>query len=385
MAITAKGHAGATVTFDGERITIERKGFLARMSVGAGERTIPLAALSAVEWDEPTMLRNGSIKFVHDGRAAAGNIAQDPDGVIVTKQQARQFHELRDAVKAAIANRLVPAETAEHVTPPPTGHPIRPWSTGPFSELEAVGESYRPEAFARTFANVPGFDSERGTEIRPDAALALDPDNPHATGTAVSIWLEGSHVGFLSNADAAVWGPIVRDLRDQERFLVLRSRVWATRKPTGRINARVTLYMPDPTEITPANPVPDGPIVVLPYGPGKNIQVQREEDHLDVLAPYLTPKGAALAVTLHRVTEQRARSSVELIEVRLDGQRVGVLTSTSTANLAPLIEFTDNLGKIAVARARLSGTTTKAELVLSVEKAATIEQAWYDAVADHGN
>ena len=107
MTITAKGHAGATVTFDGERITIERKGFLAKMSVGAGERTIPLAALSAVEWEEPTSLKNGSIRFVHAGGIEAGNIAQDPDGVIVTKQQARQFHDLRDAVEAAITNRPV--------------------------------------------------------------------------------------------------------------------------------------------------------------------------------------------------------------------------------------------------------------------------------------
>src|SRR5690606_4696286 len=56
-----------TVLFDGEWITIQRKGFVARSTHGGGEVRIPLSGLAAVEWRAPTRVTNGYIAFVPVG------------------------------------------------------------------------------------------------------------------------------------------------------------------------------------------------------------------------------------------------------------------------------------------------------------------------------
>ena len=48
-AIEVKGNTG-TVRFDGQTITIFRKGLLARAGVGKGEKHIPLAHVTAVQF-----------------------------------------------------------------------------------------------------------------------------------------------------------------------------------------------------------------------------------------------------------------------------------------------------------------------------------------------
>ncbi|NCD21154.1 MAG: DUF4429 domain-containing protein, partial [Actinobacteria bacterium] len=58
QAIHAKGLNGQ-VTFDGQFITIERKGFWAASSVGRGTKRIPLSSVTAVQWKPPTTFFNG--------------------------------------------------------------------------------------------------------------------------------------------------------------------------------------------------------------------------------------------------------------------------------------------------------------------------------------
>jgi hypothetical protein len=47
--IEAKGVNGQ-IYFDGTYVTITRKGFMARATVGKGEKRIPLNAISSVQW-----------------------------------------------------------------------------------------------------------------------------------------------------------------------------------------------------------------------------------------------------------------------------------------------------------------------------------------------
>src|SRR4051812_16627178 len=47
--LEVKGHSG-TVRFDGRVVVISRKGILARASVGKGEKQIPVAHLTAVQF-----------------------------------------------------------------------------------------------------------------------------------------------------------------------------------------------------------------------------------------------------------------------------------------------------------------------------------------------
>ena len=107
--ISAKGHNG-TVHFDGHFVTIERKGFLARASVGKGEKRIPVQSIQAIQWKPPGMLVNGFIEFSVAGGnearsrfgAATTDAGKNENAVVVTKGQAAEFLALRDAIEGAI-------------------------------------------------------------------------------------------------------------------------------------------------------------------------------------------------------------------------------------------------------------------------------------------
>jgi hypothetical protein len=113
--IEAKGHNG-TVTFDGNFVTISRTGALARMSVGKGDKRIPVASINAVQWKPPGAVMNGFIQFTLGGgnerRSKFGrqtsDAVNDENSVIVTKKQEDVFLALRAAVEDAIVHRGQP-------------------------------------------------------------------------------------------------------------------------------------------------------------------------------------------------------------------------------------------------------------------------------------
>lgn len=118
----AHGHNGQ-VRFDGQFVTITRQGFLARASVGKGEKHIPITSIAAVQWKPAGPLVNGYIQFTAGGqesRAAFGrqttDAARDENSVVFTRKQMPQFEQLRAAVQHALAARV-------QGTPPPPAQP----------------------------------------------------------------------------------------------------------------------------------------------------------------------------------------------------------------------------------------------------------------------
>jgi hypothetical protein len=107
--IEAKGHNG-TVYFDGRSIRIVREGFLARASVGKGEKRIPLHSVTGVQWKEPGIMANGFIAFTIPGGneknsrfgSATMDATKDENAVIVTRKQKAAFVELREAIERAM-------------------------------------------------------------------------------------------------------------------------------------------------------------------------------------------------------------------------------------------------------------------------------------------
>ncbi|GLW58133.1 DUF4429 domain-containing protein [Kitasatospora phosalacinea] len=116
--IEAKGNTGQ-VTFDGEYVTITRKGFRARMTVGKGEKRIHVSQITAVQWKPPGMLVSGFIQFTVPGGierrsgfgSQTGSAAEDENSVLFLKNQAPAFEELREAVDEAIARQHRPASS----------------------------------------------------------------------------------------------------------------------------------------------------------------------------------------------------------------------------------------------------------------------------------
>jgi hypothetical protein len=113
--ISAKGHNGQ-VTFDGDFITITRKGFLGRTTIGKSEKRIPAGAITSVQWKPPGAMMNGSISFSLAGGnetksrfgSQTRDAAKDENAVIVTKKQAAAFLALRVAIERKIAERYNP-------------------------------------------------------------------------------------------------------------------------------------------------------------------------------------------------------------------------------------------------------------------------------------
>lgn len=117
--IEVSGHGGQ-VHFDGQYVTITRKGFLARATVGKGEKRLHISQITAVQWKPAGAFVNGFIQFTVPGgnerRSAFGSqtksAAQDENSVVFTKQQQSGFEKLRAALDQAIAAQHAPQAAA---------------------------------------------------------------------------------------------------------------------------------------------------------------------------------------------------------------------------------------------------------------------------------
>jgi len=110
----AKGHTG-TVSFDGSFVTITRSG-MTRLTVGKGEKRIPLGSISGVEFKPAGALVNGFIQFTIPGgverRSRAGSrtvdAGRDENSVLFTRKEQPAFDELRRLIEAAMVQRAAP-------------------------------------------------------------------------------------------------------------------------------------------------------------------------------------------------------------------------------------------------------------------------------------
>jgi hypothetical protein len=117
--VEVKGHNG-TVIFDGDFVTIRRSGFMARATIGKGEKRIPLGSIAAVQWKPAGAMMNGFISFTLGGgnetRSRFGSqtfdATKDENSVVFVKKQMPEFDALRNEVEQAIASRHRPAEAA---------------------------------------------------------------------------------------------------------------------------------------------------------------------------------------------------------------------------------------------------------------------------------
>lgn len=265
-----------------------------------------------------------------------------------------------------------PRASRQPVYEPPsaTGQSLEPWS--PTSRLfEVAGEYFRMANIADLFAGLP-TDSPGGYELQEPAQLVADPSNPHDPN-AVAVYVRDLHVGYLERQDAVSYHQPIAEVARRGYTVQVDSRQWARGRP-GDLGARVTLQLPPPNGFLPANDFPPGAFVIPR---GSTMQVTQEDQHMDVLRPLLQRHGheVPLAATLHRVAVERARSTITLVQVQVDGQPVGVLSPVQSSNLEALIGHIAERGRTPVVRAVLKGNAIKAEVTLYVSKAQNLDPA----------
>ena len=101
--IEVKGSNGQVVCFDGQFVTITRKGFIAR------EKRLPISQIAAVQWKPAGWAWNGFIQFtVPGGNKQTTRAAKDENSVMFTKKQMPEFERLRAAIDEAIVRQHAP-------------------------------------------------------------------------------------------------------------------------------------------------------------------------------------------------------------------------------------------------------------------------------------
>ncbi|QHA04614.1 DUF4429 domain-containing protein [Streptomyces broussonetiae] len=109
---------GGQIQFDGQYVTITRKGFLARSIVGKGEKRLHISQIASIQWKPAGAIVEGFIQFGVNGgverRSQFGSQTQsargDENSVLFTKKQMPAFEELRKALDAAIAQQHAPQQ-----------------------------------------------------------------------------------------------------------------------------------------------------------------------------------------------------------------------------------------------------------------------------------
>lgn len=301
------------------------------------------------------------------GRSRVQTVARSGEGV---REQPAQPDRggAPDHSRAPAGRRDEPA----HVPPIPRGEGVAPWSRSS-TLTEVVGEYYQPESYERIFDGLP----KDGTFSNFDqiAALYPDPHNPHSSGNAVAVWIDGHHAGYLASGNASRYAPVLKSMAESGRYLTMRARV------TGRFDRRknrwaaeVGLELPEPDQLLPVNDMPSGEIVLIPAG--RSIQVTEESRHMDVLGGLTGEAPVNYSATLHAIHEVRPRSSFETVEVRINGEAVGILSKTTAEKVLPLVKLIEHRGLVAVARAKVTGNALSAEVTLNMIRSSEAEAEW---------
>ena len=273
----------------------------------------------------------------------------------------------------------------------PHGRPVSPWSEA-LRAHNVVGESFHEADFKRLAAEhghktVPEYGIEL-TETR--AAIVRDPENPYDSN-AVAVWIDGRyHVGHLPRDLASQYSNRLERL-DRGTYLQVPARVWIgpryerderTGAEVKRIMGTVTVRLPEPDGIVPYNDLPDEPCAVLPWG--RAVQVTGEEHHMDALRAFaLGSAPRHVAATLHVIEEpRRTGDPARLVEVRLDGERVGVMSKAISDQIHDLVTYVASKGKAPVARAIIRGSDLRADVAVNVARTSEVPQKWLDKVRD---
>ena len=256
---------------------------------------------------------------------------------------------------------------------------IRPAWTLEAAYQEVAGESFHIGEIRKAITALGGPQSSG--EIEASATLVPEPKNPHDRN-AVAVTLAGFTVGYLPREDASRYAPVLGALAEQGWLLSTAARLWWSDYGDS-LNASVNLQLAPPNMLVPVNSPPDVPMLELPQGHA--LQVVGEDQHMDVLVPIVSGQHQVAAyVTLHPIVEQKTRTTRELIEVRLNGLRVGQLTPTMSEHLLPAVRRAAVLGVVLVSRAKVQGNSLKADVTLYPTRAGDLPDSWLEQLEQLG-
>lgn len=248
-----------------------------------------------------------------------------------------------------------------------------------FPNTEVVGESWREKQIAAAIGGRPRVDKEV-EQILP-AVLVPEPDNPHDPN-AISVRVRGHVVGYLSKEDAVRYRDPIHRIAASGHEATTTARIWAVVRNSydgqgkARFFSSVRVALSEPHLLVPSNGRPASAHSVLPWGGA--VQVLGEEDHFDVLFNHVPKEGHGLAiVTLHKDV-QKLKNGTEkpFIEVRVDGERIGQLSPTTSAHFLPVVDHLEMAGLKPAAWATIKGSSLAAQVTVQAAKATEVADEW---------
>lgn len=250
-----------------------------------------------------------------------------------------------------------------------------------YANYEIVGEDYRESSVIAALGGL-----EPNIEKTLDDVLTFlipEPENPYGHGNAVMVWMNGHHIGYLSNDDAERFCPVLNDIISAGYLPVTSGRLWGVSRYTYERKLRHHLYarvaLNEPEQLVPTNDPPVGAYSLLPWGSA--IQVTKEADHLAELTNHLHgPDSYAIATLRPAIRKLKNGTEREYVTVHLDGDEIGELTPTMSERVLPTIRHLLDLELKAAAWARVKGSALAIEVTLHAAKAHEIPDSWLSEI-----
>ncbi|GAA2531728.1 DUF2510 domain-containing protein [Mycolicibacterium diernhoferi] len=246
---------------------------------------------------------------------------------------------------------------------------------GDWCNYDIVGESFYG---ANIQSLLPDGWTGDGVEVRRNFELIPEPDNPHDEW-AISVRADGQTVGYLCREDAPHWANVVRRVVASGLVPVVPGRIYAyeatdwdawdgENDPPKDLAARVQLKLGDPHGALPLNVPPSVPYTLIPRS--AIVQVTKEDEHSDVLLRFVPAAGyGALFVTLHECSTGRPGSAKQVVEIRIDDERIGQLTPQMSQRFLPMIRHLDARGLVTACWGDIKGSAVAAEVRIDGIKA----------------
>lgn len=249
--------------------------------------------------------------------------------------------------------------------------------------VDLVGEYFRRSSIVKLIGGRPKGDDSKRVDL--PVHLVPEPDNPFGShGQAVSARIDDQVVGYLSNEDAKKWHPEIHRIAASGAVAKTTGNVLAYNRHKWDRNGRTTLELevnirvalPDPGLLLPLNTQKFNNVAILPWG--NALQVTGEDQHLPHLFEYVPASGEGLVVlTMHHIEKTLKNGSIrELVEVRLDDERVGQLTAASSLHFLPTIAHAHDMDRTLAVWSKLKGSGLAVELTVQGARATDLKDDW---------
>ena len=244
-----------------------------------------------------------------------------------------------------------------------------------------VGTSFH-EKNHRELIKSLGFDLEEYSRADIVVELIPEPDNPHSPlRQAISVRWNNRVLGYISEDSVGKYQQIKRLAASgytavcDATYTAYEREIWDDYDytsvdafvPAKELQTRIELRIDDYNYLVPLNDPPVDGWTLLPIG--SSLQVTKENEHYDHLLDFVPESGEGLLLATLHIVEGGVKVKFEQVEVRLDGEPIGVLTKQSSARFTDAVRHFDALGLTTVVYAKIKGSSLAAEVTIHALRA----------------